>query len=448
MSVAAVILAAGQGTRMKSSLPKVLHPIAGKPMIQYSLDAVREMGCDEVALVVGHGADQVRQAVGNQAACVEQHELRGTGHAVLQARDTLRGKADNVLVLYGDMPLLRSDTLRQLVERQAKTRATIAMLTVHSGDSMGFGRILRDDAGSVQGIVEESDATPAQRAIEELNCGVYCFQGKWLWEHLPLLRADNKKQEYYLPDLIAIAVGEHCAIETMGLQDVTQVIGINTRVHLAKAQAIMRERINTALMEAGVTIDDPGTTYVDAEVEIGVDTVVEPNTHLKGKTRIGARCRIGANSVILDSRVGDDCEIVASAVEGSVLEYNVHVGPFAHLRGGTFLEHDVYVGNHAEIKNSRLGQAVHVGHFSYIGDAQIGARSNIGAGTITCNYDGKKKHRTVIGEDSFIGSDTLLRAPVIIGARATTGAGSVVTKDIPPDSTAVGSPARVIKKSE
>ncbi len=448
MSVAAVILAAGLGTRMKSSLPKVLHPIAGKPMIQYSLDAVREMGCEEVALVVGHGADQVRQAVGNQAAFVEQHELRGTGHAVLQARDTLRGKADNVLVLYGDMPLLRSDTLRQLVERQAKTRATIAMLTVHSSDSMGFGRILRDDAGSVQGIIEESDATPAQRAIEELNCGVYCFQGKWLWEHLPLLRADNKKKEYYLPDLIAIAVGEHCAIETIGLQDVTQVIGINTRVHLAKAQAIMRERINTALMEAGVTIDDPGTTYVDAEVEIGVDTVVEPNTHLKGKTRIGARCRIGANSVIVDSQVGDDCEIVASAIEGSILEYNVHVGPFAHLRGGTFLEHDVYVGNHAEIKNSRLGQAVHVGHFSYIGDAQVGARSNIGAGTITCNYDGKKKHRTVIGEDSFIGSDTLLRAPVIIGARATTGAGSVVTKDIPPDSTAVGSPARVIKKSE
>jgi bifunctional UDP-N-acetylglucosamine pyrophosphorylase/glucosamine-1-phosphate N-acetyltransferase len=448
MSVAAVILAAGQGTRMKSSLPKMLHPIAGKPMIQYSLDAVRALGCDQVALVIGYGAEQVRQAVGNQAAFVEQHEPRGTGHAVLQARDSLRGKADNVLVLYGDMPLLRSDTIKRLVELEAKTRATIAMLTVHSSDSMGFGRILRDKLGRVQGIVEESDATPEQRAIQELNCGVYCFQDKWLWEHLSLLQPNGKKREYYLTDLIAMAVGEERAIEAIQLQDVTEVIGINTRVHLAKAQAIMRDRINIALMEAGVTIDDPATTYIETDVTISADTVVEPNTHVKGKTRIGAHCRIGANSIILDSQVGDNCEIVASAVEGSVLEYNVHVGPFAHLRGGTYLEHDVYVGNHAEIKNSQLGQAVHVGHFSYIGDAQVGARTNIGAGTITCNYDGRKKHRTVIGEDSFIGSDTLLRAPVTVGARATTGAGSVVTKDIPSDSTAVGSPARVIKKSE
>jgi bifunctional UDP-N-acetylglucosamine pyrophosphorylase/glucosamine-1-phosphate N-acetyltransferase len=433
---------------MKSSLPKVLHPVAGKPMVQYSLDAVRALGCDQVALVIGFGAEQVRQAVGNQAVFVEQHEPRGTGHAVLQAREALRGKADNVLVLYGDMPLLRSDTVKQLVELQAETRATIAMLTVRWSDSMGFGRILRDKAGRVQGIVEESDATAEQREIQELNCGVYCFQDKWLWEHLPLLQPNGKKREYYLTDLIGMAVGEERAIEAIQLQDVTEVIGINTRVHLARAQGIMRERINTALMEAGVTIDDPATTYIETDVAIGADTIVEPNTHVKGRTRIGARCHIGTNSVIQDSQVGDDCEIVASAVEGSILEYNVHVGPFAHLRGGTYLEHDVYIGNHAEIKNSRLGQAVHVGHFSYIGDAQIGARTNIGAGTITCNYDGQKKHRTVIGEDSFIGSDTLLRAPVTVGARATTGAGSVVTKDIPPDSTAVGSPARVIKKSE
>jgi bifunctional UDP-N-acetylglucosamine pyrophosphorylase/glucosamine-1-phosphate N-acetyltransferase len=412
------------------------------------VDAVRELGCDQVALVIGYGAEQVRQAVGDQVTFVEQPEPRGTGHAVLQARDALKGKADIVLVLYGDMPLLRSVTLKQLVELQAKTHATIAMLTVYSSESMGFGRILRDGAGRVQGIVEERDATPEQQAIQELNCGVYCFQAKWLWEHLPLLRPNGKKSEYYLTDLIGMAVGEECAIEAIQLQDVSEVVGINTRVHLAKAQAIMRERINTALMEAGVTIDDPSTAYIEANVEIGADTVVEPNTHLKGRTRIGERCRIGANSMILDSQVGDDCEILASAVEGSILEYNVHVGPFAHLRGGTYLEHDVYIGNHAEVKNSRLEQAVHVGHFSYIGDAQVGARTNIGAGTITCNYDGKKKHRTVIGEDSFIGSDTLLRAPVTIGARATTGAGSVVTKNIPPNSTAVGSPARVIKRSE
>ncbi len=448
MSVAAVILAAGQGTRMKSNLPKVLHPIAGKPMILYSIEAVRQLGCDEVALVIGYGAEQVRQAVGDQVIFVEQVEPRGTGHAVLQARSALEGKADNVLVLYGDMPLLQAATLKQLTELQSETRATIAMLTVVSQESMGFGRIVRDTAGRVRSIVEESDATPEQRAIQELNCGVYCFQGKWLWEHLTRLRPNGKKQEYYLTDLIGMAVGEECAIETIALQGVTQVIGINTRVHLARAQAVMRMRINESLMEAGVTIDDPATAYIDAGVEVGVDAVIEPNCHLRGRTRIGAGCHIGPNSIIEDSQVGDNCEIVASAVQGSNLEYNVHVGPFAHLRAGTYLEHDVYIGNHAEVKNSRLGTAVHVGHFSYIGDAQVGARTNIGAGTITCNYDGKKKHRTIIGEDSFIGSDTLLRAPVTIGARATTGAGSVVTKNIPPGSTAVGSPARVIKKSE
>ncbi len=353
MSMAAVILAAGQGTRMKSSLPKVLHPIAGKPMVQYSIDAVRALGCGQTVLVVGHGGEQVRQALGKQVTFVEQAEPRGTGHAVLQARETLQGKADTVLVLYADMPLLQSDTLKRLIELQAKSRATIAMLTVYSAESMGFGRILRDQAGRVQGIVEEADATPEQRAIQELNCGVYCFQANWLWEHLSLLQPNGKKREYYLTDLIGIAVGENCKIDTIGLHDVSQVIGINTRAHLAHAQAIMRERINTALMEAGVTIDDPATTYIEADVEVGPETVIEPNTHLKGKTRIGARCRIGPNSMIHDSQVGDDCEIVASAVEGSILEYNVHVGPFAHLRPGAYLSHEVYIGNYAEVKNSQ-----------------------------------------------------------------------------------------------
>ncbi len=448
MSVAAVILAAGQGTRMKSNLPKVLHPLAGKAMILYSIDAVHALGCDQVALVVGYGAAQVRQVVGEKVTFVEQPEPRGTGHAVLQARETLQGKADSVLVLYGDMPLLQAATLEKLIELQSQTRATIAMLTVQSADSMGFGRILRDGDGRVRGIVEEADATPEQRAIQELNCGVYAFHGRWLWDHLPLLKPNGKKQEYYLTDLIGIAVAEDCPIEAIPLQDVTEVIGINTRVHLARAQAILRTRINESLMDSGVTLDDPATTYIDTNVVVGADSVIAANTHLEGKTVIGASCRIGPNSIIRDSQVGDGCEIIASAVEGSILEYNVHVGPFAHLRAGTYLEHDVYIGNHAEVKNSRLGASVHVGHFSYVGDAEVGARTNIGAGAITCNYDGKKKHRTVIGEDSFIGSDTLIRAPVTIGARATTGAGSVVTKDVPSDSTAVGAPARVIKRGD
>lgn len=452
MNLAAVILAAGQGTRMKSNRPKVLHPVAGKPMVTYAVEAVRALGSRHTVLVVGHEAEQVRQAV--QAAFGEgvefavQQEQRGTGHAVLQARDSLQGQADTVAVTYGDMPLLQASTLNRLGGLHVSSGATVTMLTVLSDDSMGFGRILRDPRGHVLGIIEESEATPEQLGIRELNCGVYCFNAKWMWEHLPQLKPNGKKQEYYLTDLVGMAVVENCKIEAIILDDVAEVVGINTRVHLANAEKIMRERINRRLMEEGVTLIDPGTTYVEADVTIGMDTVIEPNCQIKGKTRIGANCHIGPNATIERSQIGDDCQVTASVVRESTLEDQVRVGPFADLRPGNYLARDVYIGNHAELKNSRLGESVHVGHFSYIGDSEIGARTNIGAGTITCNYDGKSKHRTTIGEDAFIGSDTLLRAPVTVGARATTGAGSVVTKNIPPDSVAVGSPARVIKKRQ
>lgn len=447
MKLAAVILAAGQGTRMKSNLPKVLHPIAGKPMVRYALDSVRALGADQTIFVVGYGAEQVRAAVGADGVLfAEQVEQCGTGHAVLQARDLLRGKAETVLVTYADMPLLRTATLQHLVDLHNSSRATITMLTVRSDDTMGFGRIVRNKRQRVLGIVEESDATTAQLAIRELNCGVYCFDSPWMWEHLTRLKPSAKKGEYYLTDLVAMAVKEHRAIESIILDDVAEVVGINTRVHLARAEKIMRERINDALMEAGITLVDPATTYIDADVEVGLDTVVEPNTKIEGKTRIGTNCHIGPNAILHDAQLGDGCEIIASVIRSAILEEHVHVGPWADLRPGTHLARNVYIGNFGEVKNSHIGEGTHIGHFSYVGDAQLGARVNIGAGTITCNYDGKKKNRTVIGDDAFIGSDTMLVAPVTVGARARTGAGAVVTRDVPPDSIAAGVPARIIRK--
>lgn len=452
MKLAAVILAAGQGTRMKSHLPKVLHPIAGKPMVQWTIDCVSHAGTAHIALVIGHGADQVRSSLasllspGSNFHFVEQVEQRGTGHAVLQARETLLGKAEAVLVTYGDMPLLKTETLKNLIKQHATSQATITMLTVIADDAMGFGRIVRDANQKVLGIVEEVDATPAQLAIKELNCGVYCFNADWLWKHLPQLKPANKKGEYYLTDLVAMAVDEKCEIASIVSRDVTEMIGVNTRVHLAQAETIMRARINNALMLAGVTLVDPATAYIDASVEIGMDTIIEPNTHVRGKTKIGVNCQIGPNTVIRDSQIGDECTILASDLTDAIVEEGVQIGPFARLRPGAHLASGVKVGNYGEIKNSFIGEGSHIGHFSYIGDTQMGKRVNIGAGTVTCNFDGKQKSQTVIGDDVFIGSDTMLVAPVTIGDRARTGAGSVVTKNVPPDSLAVGQPARVIRK--
>jgi bifunctional UDP-N-acetylglucosamine pyrophosphorylase / glucosamine-1-phosphate N-acetyltransferase len=446
MSLGVVILAAGQGTRMNSKLPKVLHPIAGKPMLNYAVDTARALQGSRPTVVVGYDAEKVRSAVGDLADFVEQKEQRGTGHAVMQARDKLYGRVETVMVTYADMPLLTTVTLQHLYAKHLQTRACLTILTVQSQDTMGFGRVLRRPNGAVWKIVEESEATLAELAIGELNCGLYCFNAKWLWDHLPDIQISRKKQEFYLTDLVAIASRNHDSIESETLQDVSQVIGINTRVHLARVEKIARDRIREQLMLKGVTLIDPETTFVDAEVEIGADTVILPGTHIQGKTKVGADCRIGPHAQIRDCWIGDGCEISSSLLEESTLDDNAQVGPYCHLRPGTYLASDVHLGDHAELKNARLGRGTKMGHFSYIGDADVGERVNIGAGTITCNYDGNKKHRTVIGDDAFVGSDSMLVAPVKIGARSKTGAGAVVTQDVPPDSLAVGVPARVIRK--
>ncbi len=436
-----IILAAGLGKRMKSKTPKVLHPLCGKPMLEYVLEIAAALTPDKPVVVIGHGGEAVARLVGERAILVDQGELLGTGHAVMKALEAVPSWPPATLVLYGDMPLLRRETVEELVRAHLEGKPAITFLTVHSAESMGFGRVVRDESGNVVRIVEEAEATPQERAITELNVGVYCFQTEWLKAHLPLLKL-HPSGEYYLPDLIAAAIEEKSPIRTVTLRDPEEALGINTRVHLALAEAAMRRRINRYWMENGVTFVNPEATYVEAGVEIGRDTIIYPNSFILGRTRIGENCVIGPGTIIKDSTVGDNCVIEASVVEGAVLEEEVRVGPFSHLRPGTHLARGVHIGNFAEVKNSYLGPGTKMNHFSYLGDATVGARVNIGAGTITCNFDGYTKHPTVIEDEAFIGSDTMLVAPVKVGKKAKTGAGSVVTRDVPPGALVYGVPAR------
>ncbi|MHB1296130.1 MAG: bifunctional UDP-N-acetylglucosamine diphosphorylase/glucosamine-1-phosphate N-acetyltransferase GlmU [Anaerolineae bacterium] len=442
-TLAAVILAAGQGTRMRSSLPKVLHPVCGVPMVLWSVGNARKLGAEPVVLVVGVGADAVRAAVGDGVLYAEQAQQLGTGHAALQARDLLAGRSEAVLVLYGDMPNLRIETLERLVALHRESAPAITMLTVLSDDAMGFGRIVRDGDGRVREIVEEAVATPEILALKELNCGVYCFDADWLWRNLPLVPVTQPKGEYYLTDTVGLAVNQGLLVQAVTINDVAEVQGINTRVHLARSERIMRERTSERLMLSGVTLIDPASTYVDATVQVGRDTVIQPNTYLYGATVVGEGCVLGPNTMVRDSRVGNGCRILSSVLEGAEVEDGVDIGPFAHLRKGAHLGQGVHMGNFGEIKNAYLAPGAKMGHFSYVGDAEIGERVNIGAGTVTCNYDGTRKHRTVIGCDVFVGSGTMLVAPVKLGERARIGAGSVVTHDVPDGALAYGVPARV-----
>jgi len=445
MKTTPVILAAGEGTRMKSQVPKVLHPILGRPMIWYAVNAAQSAAAGKPVVVIGSGAEEVQAVLGEGVHYAIQYDRLGTGHAVQHAESLLRGKTESVLVTYGDMPLVKPETLESLVSTQNTNRGPLTMLTVIAEDPRGFGRIVRGAGGAVQAIVEEVQATPEQLAIRELNPGVYCFNANWLWDALKRIKL-SPKGEYYLTDLVGIAVQEGASVQTIGVADPSEVIGINTRVHLAEAASFMQQRINHEWMLAGVSILDPHTTYIEPGVSIGPDTDIWPNTFLQGSTSVGAGCKLGPNSILRDSKLGDHCVVVSSVLEEAVLEENVDVGPFAHLRKGAHLAQGVHMGNFGEVKNSYLGPGTKMGHFSYLGDATIGPNVNIGAGTITCNYDGKHKHPTEIGADVFLGSDTMLVAPLKVGEGARTGAGAIVTKDVPGYTLAVGAPARAIRK--
>jgi len=444
MKTAVILLAAGKGTRMKSKLLKVLHPLAGKPMLWHSLQEVSKATTEKPTVVVGYQADRVTEIFDGQAEFVLQEEQLGTGHAVMQARPQLEGKADLVMVLLGDMPLLKAETITRLVEKQAANDGPISMLTVIAEDPRGFGRIVRNQHGEVEAIVEEADCTPEQLEIKELNISLYCFKADWLWQNLPRIPI-SAKGEYYLTDIIAIARQQGLPVQAEVISDPQEALGINTRVHLAEAEAVIRRRINEAWMLEGVTMIAPDTIYIEAGVRIGQDTVIYPNTHLEGETVIGEDCEIGPNAIIRQSHLGNGCQVAASLIEFARLEDHVDVGPFAHLRKGAHLAEGVHMGNFGEVKNSYLAPGVKMGHFSYIGDAEIGENVNIGAGTITCNYDGKNKHKTVIEKDVFIGSDTMLVAPLHIGEGARTGAGAVVNRDVEKNTLVVGVPARKLK---
>ena len=438
---AAVILAAGMGTRMKSRTPKALHRICGREMLLLVVDSVRAAGVDDITVVVPQNSQPFREALDDSVQYASQPEPLGTAHALLQARSAAEC-ADNILVLYGDTPLIRADTLSDLMQRHRRSEACASVVTAIAAKPDGMGRILRDEVGSITAIVEELNADNETLAIREVNSGLYCFRGTWLWRNLERL-APASNGELLLTDLIQAAVEQSLPVESITSDDPRETMGVNDRLQLAEAETILRRRIREHWMLGGVTMPDSASVYIDKTVTLEPDTVILPNTHITGKSVVGGGCTIGPNAIIGNAHIGDDCEIVSSVVRDSTLESGVDVGPFSHIRGGSHIEAGVHVGTSAEIKNSRLGRGTKMGHFSYMGDATLGANVNIGAGAITCNFDGESKHETIIGKDAFIGSDTMLVAPVKIGDRASTGAGAVVTKDVPAGSTVIGVPARV-----
>jgi bifunctional UDP-N-acetylglucosamine pyrophosphorylase / glucosamine-1-phosphate N-acetyltransferase len=441
-----IVLAAGLGTRMRSQTPKVLHLVAGKPLLSHVLDAVRGAGARPV-VVLSKESEPARAIVGAGAVVAMQDPPQGTGDAVRVALGAIPDGSGDAFVVYGDTPLLRASTLRSLAELRAKRGAKLALLSGMVGTSNAYGRVVRDASGDVARVVEVRLATAEEKRLPESNLGAYAVDLAWLRKAVPRLRA-NETGEIFLTDLVALAAAEGARVAAYCTEDVDEGMGVNTRVELAAAEDVVRRRIRERHMLAGVTFHDPGSSLVDADVEIAPDVVVERGSVLEGKTRIGIGTRIGPYSIVRDSTIGEGCRVEASMVEGATLEDDVRIGPYSHLRPGAYLEKGVEMGNFGEVKNSRLGKGTKMHHFSYVGDAQVGERVNVSAGVITLNYDGVRKHRTEIGDDAFIGSDSLLRAPIKVGARSQTGAGSVVTKDVPDDMLAVGVPARIRKKTE
>lgn len=444
----AIVLAAGRGTRMRSRLPKVLHPVAGRPMMLHVCDTVRAAGIERIVVVTADADGEVAEVVRSQvpgALVAPQGEPLGTGHAALAAR-VAAGEAAHLLILNADLPLITERTVRELMQRHLAEGAALTFLTAYLEDPTGYGRVRRQN-GRIRGIVEESDADAVTRGQPEVNAGLYAAEAQWLWPVLAEL-APGPRGEVYLTDAIARAVDHPQGAEAYQVVESSEVQQVNTRVELARAEQIMRERIRRRVMLEGVTLVDPATTYIDAGVSIAPDTTLLPGVHLLGSTTVGSGCRIGPSAVVRDSNIGDGCEVGMSTIEGSELAEAVTVGPYSHLRPGARIEAGVHLGNYVEIKASRVGARTRVGHFSYLGDADVGADVNIGAGTVTANYDGVDKYRTRIGDRAFIGSDSILIAPVEVGADAKTGAGAIVTHDVAPAALVVGAPARVRETDE
>lgn len=437
-ALAAVILAAGKGTRMKSALAKVLHPICGQAMLGYPLQAARQAGFEQLCVVVGHQAESVRQAfAAAEVDWVEQTEQLGTGHALQCAAESLTGFSGTLLLLCGDVPLLRPETLQQLQKYHARERAAVTVLTAEMPNPTGYGRIIREGE-QVLRIVEEKDAGEQEKQLSEINTGTYLFDAEFVFAALKTLKTDNAQGEYYLTDVVAAAVAAGKKTRAICVADPTEVMGINDRCQLAEAEALMRWRVNTELMRGGVSMIDPTTVYVDTAVDVGADTLLHPNVQLRGATKIGANCTLESGVVVVDSTIADGVHLKAgSAIEESQVGPACKIGPMAHLRPGTVLAGNNKIGNFVETKKATLGEGSQSSHLTYIGDAEVGCNVNFGCGTITCNYDGASKHKTTIEDDVFIGSDVQFVAPIHIGRNSLIGAGSTITKDVPADSLAI-----------
>lgn len=436
-NLAAIVLAAGKGTRMKSDLPKVLHCVCGQPMLAHVLDAAETAGCAKKIVVVGFGASKVSLLVEERAQIAEQKEQLGTGHAVMQAQPLLEGFAGTVMILCGDTPLLDGRDLRRFYQNHIESKNTATILTAVLEDATGYGRIIRNTDGEVIKIVEQKDATPEELIFREINTGIYCFDSKALFDALQTVDNKNAQGEYYLTDVIAKLVEKGSKVGGIPAVDSDTVMGINSRVQLAEAEKWMRNKINNYFMEEGVTLVDPANTYIDASVSIARDTVIYPFTWLEGNTVIGEECSIGPNTRLTNVAMGSDCTVHFTYAHDAVFGKGVTVGPFAHIRPGTRLADNVKVGNFVEVKNSWVGSGTKLPHLSYIGDADLGDNINMGCGTITVNYDGKQKYRTTIQDNAFVGCNSNLIAPVTIGENSYVAAGSTVNKDVPAGSLAV-----------
>ena len=445
-------MAAGKGTRMRSRTPKVLHRIAGVPMIAHVTRTVKQLQPAAVIVVVAPAqGEAIADATGDGVECVEQPEPLGTGHALTTALQQVSPDALHVLLLNGDVPLLRPETLQALMDRHVANKATLSLLTatLPANQANGLGTVRRNSKGLPIAVVEaaEAQAQAAKTDAVEINVGAYCFSGTWLREATARFQP-HPSGEYYVTDLVSMAALDGQWIETHTLDEPGEGMGVNDRSQLACAESGLQWRMRLSWMERGVTMDDPQTTYLEPDVDLEEDVTLLPNTSLRGRTHIASGATVGPNVTLTDATVGQGCVVRNATVEDAALESNVDVGPYSYLRPGTYVESGAHIGSHVEIKNSRIGADSNVGHFSYIGDATLGPRVNIGAGTVTCNYDGVEKHRTEIGADAFIGSDSMLVAPVKIGAGAVTGAGAVVTEDVAPGATVAGVPARELSRSD
>jgi len=437
MNLAVMVLAAGEGTRMKSLCPKVLHCICGQPILQYVMTEVRKLNPRETVVVVGHQAEKVTSMLGKKVKVAIQDKQRGTAHAVMTAESSLLDYSGTIMIICGDTPLIRYETLSKLLQLHQNEKAAATLLSAKLSDPTGYGRIIRKANGTVERIVEEKDANEKEKRIAEINSGIYCFEKDELFTAIKKINCENAQKEFYLTDVIEILNGLNKKVAVSIVEDSTEISGINSRKELAQAQALMQSRINDKVMEKGTTLIAPELTFIGPDVEIGRDTIIYPFSFLEGKTKIGMECCLGPSVHLTDVVVGKKVQMEKVVAEDCVIEDEVNLGPFSRLRPGTRVKRGAKIGSYVEVKKSEVGEKSKVPHLSYIGDAIIGKNVNVGAGTITCNYDGVKKYQTIIEDDAFIGSDTMLVAPVKIGKNATIGAGSAISTDVPKDSLAL-----------